>query len=85
MLLLSNSKILSCYKLNVDKSNFIVSERLENIVGKGGNAGDQHFLLFPQCFQKAFNLQWIILMTVHAKTLNPLFTAWLIIILNMLP
>ena len=23
---------------------------LENIVGKGENAGNQHFLLFPQCF-----------------------------------
>ena len=23
----------------------------ENIVGKGENAGFQHFLLFPQCFQ----------------------------------
>ena len=23
----------------------------KNIVGKGENAGDQHFLLFPQCFQ----------------------------------
>ena len=22
----------------------------KNIVGKGENAGDQHFLLFPQCF-----------------------------------
>ena len=22
----------------------------ENIVGKGKNAGNQHFLLFPQCF-----------------------------------
>ena len=28
-------------------------ERVENIVGKGENAGNQHFLLFPQCFQKA--------------------------------
>ena len=27
-------------------------ERTENIVGKGENAGNQHFLLFPQCFQK---------------------------------
>ena len=27
-------------------------ERTENIVGKGENAGYQHFLLFPQCFQK---------------------------------
>ena len=26
--------------------------RIENIVGKGENAGNQHFLLFPQCFQK---------------------------------
>ena len=24
---------------------------VENIVGKGENAGCQHFLLFPQCFQ----------------------------------
>ena len=24
--------------------------RVENIVGKGENAGYQHFLLFPQCF-----------------------------------
>ena len=27
--------------------------REENIVGKGENAGYQHFLLFPQCFEKA--------------------------------
>ena len=25
----------------------------ENIMGKGENAGYQHFLLFPQCYQKA--------------------------------
>ena len=30
-----------------------VFDRVENIVGKGENAGNQHFLLFPQCFQKA--------------------------------
>ena len=29
-----------------------VCERVENIVGKGENAGHQHFLLFPLCFQK---------------------------------
>ena len=28
-------------------------DRVENIVGKGENAGYQHFLLFPQCFQKS--------------------------------
>ena len=31
-----------------------VFNRVENIVVKGGNTGNQHFLLFPQCFQKAF-------------------------------
>ena len=31
---------------------FII-DRFENIVRKGENAGFQHFLLFPQCFQKA--------------------------------
>ena len=27
-------------------------DRAENIVGKEENASYQHFLLFPQCFQK---------------------------------
>ena len=30
-----------------------VSGLVENIVGKGENAGHQHFLFFPQCFLKA--------------------------------
>ena len=30
-----------------------VFECIENIVGKGENAGYQHFLLFQQCFLKA--------------------------------
>ena len=29
-----------------------VLDMVGNIVGKGENAGYQHFLLFPQCFQK---------------------------------
>ena len=29
-------------------------EREENIVGEGENAGHQHFLLLPQCFQKTY-------------------------------
>ena len=33
------------------KLKFVLG-RIENIVGKGENAGYQHFLLFPQCFQK---------------------------------
>ena len=32
-----------------------VFDMLENTVGKGENAGNQHFLLFPQCFQKALS------------------------------
>ena len=27
-------------------------DQVENIMGNGENAGYQHFLLFPQCFQK---------------------------------
>ena len=30
-----------------------VFDRVVNIVGKGENAGYQHFLLLPQCFEKA--------------------------------
>ena len=37
-----------------DKSNVVMMislfDREENTVGKGENAGKQHFLLFPQCF-----------------------------------
>ena len=29
-----------------------VHNRVENIVGKGANAGYKRFLLFQQCFQK---------------------------------
>ena len=58
---LPNNKILYWSKLNAfvdDNLNanqilkFAVG-RAENIVRKGENAGYQHFLLFPQCFQKA--------------------------------
>ena len=28
-------------------------KEIENVVGKGENAGYQHFLLYPQCFLKA--------------------------------
>ena len=31
-----------------------VFDRVENIVGKGENAGYQHFLLFPTMFSKGF-------------------------------
>ena len=61
---LANHKILDVTKLNEladNKLNVIQNfrfalARVENIVGKGANAGYQHFLLFPPCFQKSFYL-----------------------------
>ena len=35
---------------NPDFSTTLKYRAFENIVGKGENAGNQHFLLFPQCF-----------------------------------
>ena len=40
-------------KLNVAKIIICLFDKVENIVGKGENAGYQQFLLFPLCFQKA--------------------------------
>ena len=40
---LDKSKILSA-------GNGLKKRALENTVGKGENAGNQNFLLFPQCF-----------------------------------
>ena len=45
-------KVLSDDKFNLAKMIISIFDRIENIVGKGENAGNQHFLLFPQCFQK---------------------------------
>ena len=39
--------------LNVAEMMISPSERAENIVGKGENAGYHHFLLFQKCFQKS--------------------------------
>ena len=53
---LEQSKILSSGNgLNVAIIIFFpVFDRMENTVGKGENAGYQHFLLFPQNFQKLY-------------------------------
>ena len=40
-------------KTNVAQMMISVFDRVENLVGKGVNAGYQNFLLFPHCFQKA--------------------------------
>ena len=50
----SKFKAFASDKINVTKTLKFVSGRVENVVGKGENAGYQHFLLFLQCFQKAF-------------------------------
>ena len=39
--------------LNIAQMMEFSFDRVENIVGKGENAGFQHFLLFTQCFPKA--------------------------------
>ena len=46
-------KALADHTISVTVKLRIVIDRVENIVGNGENAGYQHFLLFPQCFQKA--------------------------------
>ena len=48
----SKLKAFADDKLNATEKLKFVLGRVENIVGKGENAGYQHFLLFPQCFQK---------------------------------
>ena len=57
---ISNDKYLDWSKLKAfaddeinmtQKLNFVFA-RVENIVGKGENAGYHHFILFPQWFQK---------------------------------
>ena len=39
-------------KVNATQNLKFVLGRVDNIVGKGENGGYQHFLFFPQCFQK---------------------------------
>ena len=61
-----DKKILN-QKLNFDM------EKVENIVGKGENAGCQHFLLFPQCFQKA-SFSGSLKLGLCSKELKPFIT-----------
>ena len=44
-------------KLNIAKMTISFFNRIENTVGKGENAGYQHFLLFPHCFPNSFSLR----------------------------
>ena len=49
----SKLKAFADDKINLSKELKFVMGRVENTEGKGENAGYQHFLLFPQCFQNS--------------------------------
>ena len=53
----SKLKVFADDKISVNEKLKFGLERVENIVGKGENAGYQHFFLFPQCFQKGLHLK----------------------------
>ena len=53
----STMKLFAEGKINMSEKLKFVMERVENIVGKGENAGYQHFLLLAQCFSKTFFLR----------------------------
>ena len=59
ILSLSSLKTFADDKFNVAQMMISLFDSLENIVGKGENAGYQHFLLFPQCFQKLSVSGWL--------------------------
>ena len=54
ILVVSKLKAFANHKYNINPNIKFVFHRVENIVGQGENAGHQHFLLFPQCFQSTF-------------------------------
>ena len=62
-------------KFNVVKMiNFLLG-RIENIEEKGENAVYQHFLLFPQCFQKATSAGLLAFRIVYERAMTqiPIF------------
>ena len=46
----TNFKAFAEDNSNLAKMMIFLLDNVKNIVGKGENAGYQHFLLFPQCF-----------------------------------
>ena len=79
---LPNDKIFDCSKLlafaeakiNVTEKLKLILGRAENIVGKGENVGNQHFLLFPQCFLKCSSVGslrlGIVWTSLHVKCIS---------------
>ena len=56
----TNDKIFSLVQIESicrrQKMMIFVLDRVENIVGKGENAGYKHFLPFPHCFPRPSSL-----------------------------
>ena len=52
ILALSKLKAFADDNFDADQMAQFFFDRLENMMEKGENAGYQHFLLFPSCFQK---------------------------------
>ena len=52
---MSKSKAFVDDKIKIAQAIISVFDGVENMVEKGEKAGYQHFLLFPQCFQKALS------------------------------
>ena len=50
----SKLKASADHKISVTEKLKFVFGSIENIAGKGENAGHQHFLLFPTLFSKGF-------------------------------
>ena len=48
----SKLKVFGDDNFKLDENSRKFSKRVENTVGKGEIARYEHFLLFPQCFQK---------------------------------
>ena len=49
----------------------LVFDTVETIVGKGENAGNQHFLLFPTMFSKGFFLRVVKRLNCVVKEIKP--------------
>ena len=51
-----DDKLNAACRLNAAAMMISLLDGVENTVGKGKNAGYQHFLVFPQCFPKSTSL-----------------------------
>ena len=80
----SKSKAFADDKINVNGKLKFDMGRLENILGKGENTGYQHFLLFPQCFQKASSSGALKVRIVWERVKPPFPKAWLSYSINFL-